>query len=158
MPPRLFHFSEDSSITIFTPRPVTVPAERKGGRDWLNGPLVWAIEPAWQALSLFPRDCPRIVLWRRPETTQADLDLWWGERTCSAIAHSEWAWFERLRTAAIHRYDLPVEPFEDLNDAGMWVARTPVTPLAMQVALATAGPLSWYDVMPGLFEPVKFRM
>jgi hypothetical protein len=132
LPPRLFHFSDDPSIAVFTPRPVAVPAERKDGRDWLNGPLVWTIEQAWQALYLFPRDCPRIVLWRRRETTLADLDRWWGARTCTAIAHIEWAWFERLRTTVIYRYDLPPEPFEDLHDAGMWVARTPVTPLGMQ--------------------------
>jgi hypothetical protein len=112
---------------------VRVPSPRAAGRDWLNGPLVWAIEAAWQAMYLFPRDCPRIVLWRAPHTTGEDLDRWWGGRDCTAIAHIEWAWLERVRTAVIHRYELPVTPFEDLDDAGMWVARTPVKPIGREI-------------------------
>jgi hypothetical protein len=41
---RLFHFSEEPSIKVFTPRAVAVPVRRAEGREWLNGPLVWAIE------------------------------------------------------------------------------------------------------------------
>ena len=143
--PRLFHFSDDPAIELFTPRPVTVPSERPPGREWLNGPLVWAIEEARQAMYLFPRDCPRILLWPTPATTREDLALWWGSRTCLAIAHIEWDWFDRLKSARIHGYELPLEPFEDLYDAGMWVARTPVRPLSMETlddlpaTLAAAG-------------------
>ena len=132
MPPRLFHFSDDPSIEVFSPRPVTVPAERPPRLDWLNGPLVWAIEEARQAMYLFPRDCPRILLWPAPDTTAEDMGLWWGGRTCTAIAHIEWAWFERLQTSQIHRYELPADDFESLDDAGMWVARTPVRPLGVE--------------------------
>jgi hypothetical protein len=130
--PRLFHFSEKTDIQVFTPRPVDVPSQRPTGREWLNGPLVWAIEEARQALYLFPRDCPRILLWPTHDTTAADLDRWWGGRHCAAIAHIEWAWFERLNTASIHRYELSAERFEDLHDAGMWVARTQVRPLGRE--------------------------
>src|SRR5580698_7679583 len=70
--PHLFHFSEDCAIELFEPRPVRVPAERPPGREWLNGPLVWAID-AWHApMYFFPRDCPRILLWRKPSTTDTD--------------------------------------------------------------------------------------
>lgn len=142
---RLFHFSDDPAIEVFTPRPVRVPAERAPGREWLNGPLVWAIEEARQAMYLFPRDCPRILLWRTPTTTEADKALWWGARECEVIAHIEWDWFERVKTEALHRYELPPGGFEDLGDAGMWVSRTPVTPLAVETiadlpaAMASAG-------------------
>ena len=81
---------------------------------------------------LFPRDCPRILLWPTPSTTTEDLKLWWGDRARAAIAHIEWAWFERLKTTAIHRYELPSEAFEDLDEAGMWVCRSSVTPLGME--------------------------
>jgi hypothetical protein len=130
--PRLFHFSDDAAIAVFTPRPVTVPSQRPAGREWLNGPLVWAIEERRQAMYLFPRDCPRILLWQTPHTTPEDRERWFDGRDCSAIAHIEWAWFDRLKTASIHRYELPAESFEDLDDAGMWVARTLVRPLAME--------------------------
>jgi hypothetical protein len=111
---------------------VIVPAERKAGRDWLNGPLVWAIEAKRQYLYLFPRECPRILLWPTPDTKPEDLDRWFGTSDCVAVAHIEWAWFERMKAATLHRYELPAEPFEDLDDAGMWVSRAPVTPISMQ--------------------------
>jgi len=130
---RLFHFSDDGDIARFVPRPVAVPSARPAGRDWLNGPLVWAIDEARQPLYLFPRDCPRILLYPTPATTPEDRALWWGERTCRMIAHIEWAWFERLRTARLYRYQFPLGAFEDLDDAGMWVARGEVDPVGVEV-------------------------
>ena len=65
---RLFHFSDDPAIARFEPRAVLVPSPRAPGREWLNGPLVWAIDEPHQPMYLFPRDCPRILLWPRPET------------------------------------------------------------------------------------------
>jgi hypothetical protein len=128
---RLFHFSDDGDIARFVPRPVHVAAERPPGRDWLNGPLVWATDEARQPLYFFPRDCPRILLYPTPETTPQDLELWWGSRTCRMIAHIEWAWFERFRSGRLFRYELPTAAFEDLNDTGMWVARTAVEPIGV---------------------------
>jgi hypothetical protein len=155
---RLFHFSDDPAITMFTPRPVTAPSERPPGRDWLNGPLVWAIEERRQYLYLFPRDCPRILLWPTPRTSAEDLAHWWGARACAAIAHVEWAWFERLKTAVLHRYELPANAFEELDDAGMWVAREAVTPLAMETLTDLPAALRALDVelriMPSL-TPLK---
>jgi len=158
MTPRLFHFSDDPAIRRFEPRPVTVPAERPGGRDWLNGPLVWAIEDGWQAMYFFPRDCPRILLRRLPTTTAEDLDRYWGRRDSGWIAHIEWAWFERFRAARLTRYELPVEPFESLEDAGMWVSREAVEPLAVEPLDDLAAAMAAHDVelrlMPSLV-PLK---
>ncbi len=70
----LFHFSDDPNIQTFVPRPVRVSIERPEGMDWLNGPLVWAIDEAHEPLYLFPRECPRILLWATPETKQEDYD------------------------------------------------------------------------------------
>ena len=129
---RLFHFSDDPTIETFVPRPVKVPSDRGPGGEWMNGPLVWAIDDQIQPMYFFPRDCPRILLWRTPRTTQADIDQWWGDRDCRMIAHVEWDWFERLSRETLYRYELPLETFEDLGDVGMWVSRQAVTPLAMQ--------------------------
>lgn len=128
---RLFHFSDDPGIERFEPRPVLVPSARAPGRDWLNGPLVWAIDDWHQPMYLFPRDCPRILLWPRAETTAEDLELWWGGSSWRMIAHVEEAWLERLSSGAIIRYELPIETFESLDDAGMWVSRRAVTPVAV---------------------------
>ena len=131
--PRLFHFSEDPTIEVFEPRPVTVPAERRPGFEWLNGPLVWAIDDARQPMYFFPRDCPRVLLWKRSGTTIADLDRWWrGDRSMRRQAHVEAAWLDRLRAAHVYRYEFDPAAFEDLDEAGMWVSRTTVRPLSVE--------------------------
>jgi hypothetical protein len=126
---RLFHFSDDATIEVFTPRAVRVPSERPAGREWLNGPLVWAIDEARQPMYLFPRDCPRILLWPLPSSNPADIEQWWAGSGARIIAYVEQAWLERLGCAVVHRYELPAAGFESLDDAGMWVARTPVRPI-----------------------------
>jgi hypothetical protein len=129
---RLFHFSDDPGIRSFAPRPVATPSRRAPGREWLNGPLVWAIDEQHQPMYLFPRDCPRILLWPTEETTADDLAAWFGTRSSRMIAHVEWAWFERLSQTTLYRYELPREGFEPLDDAGMWVSRQETTPLGME--------------------------
>lgn len=130
---RLFHFSEDPGIALFEPRPVSVPSPRAPGREWLNGPLVWAIDDWHQPLYFFPRDCPRILIWPTASTTEEDRARWLGERDCRMLACIETAWAPRLGTATVYRYELPAAGFEDLGDAGMWVSRVPVKPLAAEL-------------------------
>jgi hypothetical protein len=129
---RLFHFSDDPDIEVFTPRPVRVPAVRPPGREWLNGPLVWAIDEAHQPMYLFPRECPRILVWALAQTTDEDRARWWQGSSARMIAFVGESWRERLSAAHLYRYELPGAPFEDLRDAGMWVARTDVRPLEVK--------------------------
>lgn len=130
---RLFHFSEDPGIARFAPRPVLTPSPRPPGREWLNGPLVWAIEDERQAMYLFPRDCPRILLWPTDATTAEDKARFWRESACRTIAYVEDAWLDAIGRATIYRYALPSETFESLDDAGMWISRAPATPIRMEV-------------------------
>ena len=92
---------------------------------------MWAIDQAHQAMYLFPRDCPRILLWQTPTTTAEDRDLWWGGAENRIIAYIEDEWLERVRSGRLYRYDLPPASFEDLQDAGMWVSRVGVEPLGV---------------------------
>jgi hypothetical protein len=101
--------------------------------EWLNGPLVWAIDDWHQPLYLFPRECPRILIWPGLQTTPQDRAIWGGDRTARMVAHVETAWWGRLSAASLCRYELPGQTFEPLNDAGMFVSRAPVEPLAMEV-------------------------
>jgi hypothetical protein len=126
---RLFHFSDDSGIEVFVPRPVRVPAQRAEGRDWLNGPLVWAIDELYQPMYLFPRDCPRILLWPTPETRPEDKETWWRGSSAKVIAYIETEWRARLDEALLWRYEFSAHDFEDLGDAGMWVSRNKVRPI-----------------------------
>jgi hypothetical protein len=131
---RLFHFSEDPAIQHFAPRPVRTPVVRPAGQEWLNGPLVWTIDEAHQRLYLFPRDCPRILVWPRPDSAPVDTDRWLGrlQPGMQAIAFIESTWTDRVRTGHIYRYELPPGPFESLEDAGMCVSRQAVAPLARE--------------------------
>jgi len=123
-PGPLFHFSEEPGIEIFEPR---VPAGRPG-----IDPLVWAIDEWHSPMYFFPRDCPRILLWPLPTTTAADRERWFGASDARILAHVEYAWLERIRTATLYRYLVPPDTFEDLGDAGMHVSRETVHPLAVE--------------------------
>lgn len=131
--PRLFHFSDDPAIEVFVPRPVVVASPRGPGKDWLNGPLVWAVSEERQATYLFPRDCPRVLLWLTPDTTDEDRERWWGGRTCRMIAHVEWRWLPRIAEAALSRYELPTTGFEPVEGDWMWVGRGAVEPIDVVV-------------------------
>ena len=126
---RLFHFSDDPHIAEFVPRPVAVPSQRPAGMEWLNGPLVWAVSEERQATYLLPRDCPRIHLWATARTTEADHERWLGTGNATMVTYVESAWLDRIRDGILHRYELPTEPFEDLEGGWTWVARQTVTPL-----------------------------
>ena len=126
---RLFHFSDEPDIAVFTPRPVRVPVERPSDQSQLNGPLVWAIDAAHAMLYLFPRECPRILIWPTSATAPEDRLSWFEDRTCRARAYIEQAWWASLSQARIYRYELPIETFEPVGELGMWVSRAPVRPL-----------------------------
>jgi hypothetical protein len=143
---RLFHFSDRGDIERFVPRTVEIPSPRPPGKDWLNGPLVWAIDDWHQPMYLFPRDCPRVLLWPTRNTAGEDRRRWWGERRCRMMASIEWRWLKRLCEARLFRYEMPVEPFECLKDAGMWVARSPVTPTGVEEIRDLPGALERCEV------------
>jgi hypothetical protein len=151
---RLFHFSDDPSIEVFEPRPVRVPSPRAPGMEWLNGPLVWAIDDWHQPLYLFPRDCPRILIWPGPRTTPEDRAEWWGDRSARMVAHVEAPWRDRLSASSLYRYELPHRTFEPLDDAGMHVSPVAVEPLALECLHSLPSSLRACDVeleiMPSL--------
>ena len=142
---RLFHFSDRGDIDRFEPRQVAIPAARKPGREWLNGPLVWAIDEHHQPMYLFPRDCPRILLWATETTTEADRAEWLRRGEHRMVACIERDWLDRFRDGRLFRYRLPGETFVSLGDAGMWVSHDAVSPLEtvliddLPAALAAAG-------------------
>lgn len=124
MPPRLYHFSEDPTIERFEPRGL----EARPGLE----ARVWAIDEWHAPMYYFPRDCPRILLWALPSTSEADRERWFGASEARMLAYIEWAWLERMRTASLYRYVFDGARFEDLGDAGMHVSRSAVVPLAVE--------------------------
>ena len=125
----VYHFSDDPGITAFVPRAVRVPSQRAPGMDWMNDPLVWVVDEAYQGAYLFPRDCPRILVWPTDDTTPADRDYWIGGRDVSMVAHVEWDWLERIRDACIYRYEFAAADFEPVpGDEWMAVCHEPREP------------------------------
>lgn len=118
---RLFHFSEEPDIEVFEPR--TMPQ-----RPEVAVPLVWAIQDDHQHIYLFPRDCPRALLWPVDTTTEADRAAWFGRSSARVLAHVEYGWLDRIRATTLYRYELPSISFESLDDAGMWISRETVIP------------------------------
>lgn len=142
----LFHFGDAGHLRVFRPRPVLRPSRRGSGsalgRAWLNGPLVWAIDPEHAPLYLFPRACPRILLWRGPLTTPED-----GARVPAGarmLALVEEAWRPAHGSGRIYRYAFARRGWRDVSDAGMWVSRQAQRPIGrveirdMPAALAAA--------------------
>lgn len=122
---RLFHFSEDPGISEFVPR---VPEKRPGIE-----PLVWTVDEARAWTYLFPRECPRVLLWPTPQTTSGDLQRWFAGRPDARIACIEWAWLERMRTTQLYRYELEPARFRPLeDDPWMLVSRVPEVPLSVE--------------------------
>ena len=130
---RLFHFSDDPGIATFVPRPVRTPVDRSVGQEWLNGPLVWAIDEAHSALYLFPRDCPRIVISRSDDSSAADIDRYWRGSSKPMLAFVEAGWVERIQCAKLYRYTFKRKGFIDLGDVGMHVTDREVTPTEVTV-------------------------
>lgn len=155
---QLFHFSEAGDIGAFVPRPVATPAPRAAGQEWLNGPLVWAIDAWHQPMYLFPRDCPRVLFWPTAATTPEDRHVHWKGASCRMVACIEWPWFRRFRETVLYRYALPPEGFESLEDAGMWVSRTGATSTEVRRIDDLPASLAAMDVelrvVPSL-EPLK---
>lgn len=129
----LSHFSEQSDIIAFDPRPIAVPVDRPDGQEWLNGPLVWAIDQPHSILYLFPRECPRIVVWPTTRTSLDDYRYWIGSTSARAVAYVEEEWLERIARATILRYMMPPATFEAVGDIGMWVSRKSVQPSGREV-------------------------
>ena len=132
MYPTLFHFSDDNAIKRFVPRPLAVPSPRRAGMEWLNSPLVWAIDAWHQPMYLFPRECPRILLWCKDMTTKRDRDLYFGASDAQILAYVESAWLPKIESQTLYRYQLPTDTFQSLEDAGMWVSKAAVTPTKME--------------------------
>lgn len=99
--------------------------------EWLNGPLVWAIDECHQPLYLFPRDCPRILIWRVDGSTPEDWIAWCGGSAARMVAFVEGEWAEAIGHGSIYRYSLPSTEFRPLDDAGMWVSQRAVDPLSV---------------------------
>ncbi len=85
----LWHFSEDSSLSVFSPH---VPATNPDAQ-----PLVWAVDTRHAPMFWFPRDCPRGCIWPVSATTAADRERFFGQSLVQRIHVIESGWLERMQ-------------------------------------------------------------
>lgn len=125
---RLFHFSDDNTIDVFTPRLAKPPAPCPPGHD---EPLVCAVDDWHQPLHMFPRNCPRVLVWPNEATTPEYKTAFKAMTSCRMVAHIERRWLDRLSRSPLYRYELPPDGFACIDDAGTWVSHAPCMPIDM---------------------------
>jgi hypothetical protein len=93
---------------------------------------------------LFPRDCPRIILWALRESTAADVERWIGP-TASMVAYVEERWLPAMHSCELYRYRFEPASFESIHDHGTHVSTSMATPMGveavadLEAAIAAAG-------------------
>ena len=122
----LYHFSDEPGIEVFVPRPPIARPEVE--------PLVWAVDAEHAWTYLFPRDCPRVLLWKTSQTNDTDWRRWAGANETERVAAVEWHWFERLKSQRLYRYRFEADLFRPMDDdPWMYVSRDAVRPDGMEV-------------------------
>ncbi|MEF7492999.1 hypothetical protein V4V34_00310 [Lysinibacillus sphaericus] len=121
---RLFHVSEDPTITIFYPR---IP--ERPDLDASKG-LVWAINERCLPNYLTPRDCPRVCFHAGSQTTEQDRQHYLAIAPHVVVIESKW--LEVLKNTRLYLYEFERKGFtlQDEN-AGYLVSETAQIPIAL---------------------------
>jgi hypothetical protein len=121
----LYHFSHDPNIEVFRPRPLPHRPEVE--------PFVWAIDEWHSFCYFFPRQCPRVVTWPLPETSDEDRLKFMGHTAAKAVAAIESSYAAHMYAAKLYAYSLPATSFEvNGPEIGVSVSREDVVPLAVK--------------------------
>jgi hypothetical protein len=73
-----------------------------------------------------------VTAWPRRDAEAAAFGSAW-TTTARRVHAIEQAWFERVRTATVYRYDLPAAAFSPWPEAsGQWIAEEPVEPITVR--------------------------
>ena len=122
--PRLFHFSEDPSITLFRPHVAASSKETK--------PFVWSIDEEHAPSYWFPRDCPRACCWRGVKPIPDAGRNLLGSAPAQRLHAIEAGWLDRIQACRLYAYELDPAGFEPrIAEAGYWVTRDEVSPRAV---------------------------
>ena len=123
----IYHFSENPDIKVFRPRRSRPLPGYPEGRD-----VVWGIDEYHAPLYLFPRECPRIVLWALERSTRSDIDRWIGPSQPRMAAFIEKRWFPTLLSCRLYRYTFDPTAFVDTGDHGTHVSTSTVKPASVE--------------------------
>lgn len=121
----LYHFSEDASIETFIPR-------INSSHPHLP-PLVWAIDEEHSPLYYFPRDCPRVAFWKRPDSSEEDLQRFGLFKTVRMVIAIEGAWLDRMNHTQLYMYEFVPDSFTCFDaNAGYYVSKETVVPVSVK--------------------------
>jgi hypothetical protein len=136
---RLSHFSEEPNIAVFEPR--------KLGYRMDEPAQVWAIDEFHAPHYYFPRDCPRVCIWTQGDTTDEDLQRYFGHSITRRMVAVETGWLERIRSSTIYRYIFDREEFELYEqNAGYYTSTRTVRPVAVEKLEDLLGSLAALDI------------
>jgi len=118
----LFHFSENSNIAQFIPRP--------SKKVWGGRPYVWAVHASTSANYLFPRNCPRISI---AASKKLPIQAYIPPSTLNSPTHIifiEESWLPLVQTCTLYRYQFSPHNFSLIDaNAGYYVSKQPVIPI-----------------------------
>jgi hypothetical protein len=117
----VLHFSEDPGITEFVPHVASTAKETQA--------YVWAVDAARAQDYWFPRQCPRAMAWRGPESSSDDVERLLG--TGGARVHMiEYGWLEEMRTVELYAYRFDAADFAPMGEQQhAYVCTTVVHPI-----------------------------
>lgn len=123
---KLYHISENPDIELFQPRPS--PQAYKE----ITGDIVFAINDKLLHNYLLPRDSPRVTYYRKHDSTQSDIEKFFGGTKAEYILNVEEAWRERIENTILYLYQLPAERFTLLDEgAGYYISYQAVEPISI---------------------------
>jgi hypothetical protein len=118
-PGEVLHFSEDPSITSFSPH-VAATAQQPEA-------YVWAVDADLAPAYWFPRDCPRAMAWPDASTTIEDAARLLGPS--SPRVHAvEYGWLRSIMSVELFAYRFAAADFRPFGDHA-YVCETAVVPL-----------------------------
>lgn len=122
---KLYHFSDNPDIHIFEPRIIYNRTDEP--------PKVWTIDEKHAPHYYFPRECPRVCVWPKEDTSDEDIDLFFGMSKTHRMVAIEIGWYDRVRRGHICRYSFDPDGFElHVADAGYYITTRPVKPIGVE--------------------------
>ena len=123
---RLFHVSEDPTITIFRPR---LPSRKD--LDPSTG-LVWAISEEMLPSFLTPRNCPRVAYRAGKQTSIADRERYFSSSGITPVVILESKWLSAMQSTTLYLYEFDPSAFVLQDEvAGYYVSTQTQIPLCM---------------------------
>jgi hypothetical protein len=93
--------------------------------------MVWAIDFEHLPNYLFPRDCPRVTFFAKPESDPEDMKRLMGGTSAKSVVAIEAVWLPEVQKQCLYRYEFNPEGFSLVDEvAGYWISRHPVIPIA----------------------------